>query len=130
MRMHRASGVLPCLKGAASTPEEAHQKVIDLLSRIPQKKTPVSLVKDGQDVSVLDPRKLLKKAMMAWLPAADAIVDMVAAHVPSPVHSQRLRAPLLYSGSLEDASGSGIATCDDAAPLVIYVSKMAQVATI
>jgi elongation factor 2 len=65
------------------------------------------------------------KAMMAWLPAADALVDMIAAHVPSPACAQRLRAPLLYAGDSNDSSFRGIYNCDPTGPAVVYISKMA-----
>ena len=50
---------------------------------------------------------------------------MLTWHVPSPVHAQRLRASMLYSGDVKnDPCGRGIYNCDPAAPIVIYFSKM------
>lgn len=62
--------------------------------------------------------------MMAWLPAADALTDMIASALPSPVEAQALRAPLLYTGDIEDASGQGIINCDVSGPTVVFISKM------
>lgn len=135
VRMHRTAGVLPTRQqqhsSAPLSAEERYAQVVELLMRIPGmssnkvRRLLVTTTKThNDDVSTLDPRKLLKKAMMLWLPAADAIVDMVAAHVPSPSDAQRLRAELLYSGPLDDESGRGVMNCDPNGPLVVYISKM------
>ena len=116
--MHRVCGVLP-----------REKKRVDKVNEILSEKIPGwsgrRLLGPNEDPSVIEPRKLLKKAMMAWLPAADALVDMIAMHVPSPVMAQRMRAPLLYSGDLDDTSGQGIYHCDASGPAVVYISKMA-----
>jgi elongation factor 2 len=123
LRMHRVCGVLPMKK---------QQNGVDKITRVNQlisEKIPGwsgrRLLGSDDDASTIEPRKLLKKAMMAWLPAADALVDMIAAHVPSPACAQRLRAPLLYSGASTDSSFQGIYSCDPAGPAVVYISKMA-----
>jgi elongation factor 2 len=121
MRMHRASGVLPVLKKDPNDVDHLAM-VNNLLSKIPLGVCSDRIIRG--DASMMTPRMLLKKAMMAWLPAADALVDMVAIHIPSPVQSQRLRAGMLYAGDIEDECGQGIYHCDPLAPTVVYICKM------
>jgi sulfate adenylyltransferase subunit 1 (EFTu-like GTPase family) len=125
LRMHRACGVLPMKKLQQLSNLDKVAKVNELLSEKISGWSGRRLLGPKDDASTIEPRKLLKKAMMAWLPAADALVDMIAAHVPSPVCAQRLRAPLLYAGDSNDSSFRGIYSCDPAGPAVVYISKMA-----
>eukprot|EP00957_Ditylum_brightwellii_P135836 10360924-Ditylum_brightwellii.AAC.1 len=63
---------------------------------------------------------------MEWLPAADALVDMVAVHVPLLEEAQKWWAPIVYSGDIEDKCGQGISNCDAQGPTVVYISKMSS----
>ncbi|KAF7343151.1 p-loop containing nucleoside triphosphate hydrolase protein [Mycena venus] len=72
----------------------------------------------------LEGKKLLKAVMQKFLPAGDALLDMVVLHLPSPATAQRYRVETLYEGPMDDESAIGIRDCDPAAPLVLYVSKM------
>ncbi|KAJ6577639.1 P-loop containing nucleoside triphosphate hydrolase protein [Mycena capillaripes] len=72
----------------------------------------------------LEGKKLLKAVMQKFLPAGDAILDMVVIHLPSPTTAQQYRAETLYEGPMDDESAIGIRDCDPNAPLVLYVSKM------
>jgi elongation factor 2 len=71
-------------------------------------------------------KPLLKYVMQKWLPAADAILEMIVVHLPSPVVAQAYRVETLYDGPLDDEAANAIRTCDtsDTAPLMMYVSKM------
>uniref|UniRef100_A0AAR2LX72 Tr-type G domain-containing protein n=1 Tax=Pygocentrus nattereri TaxID=42514 RepID=A0AAR2LX72_PYGNA len=62
--------------------------------------------------------------MRRWLPAGDALLQMITIHLPSPVTAQRYRCELLYEGPGDDESAMGIKNCDPKAPLMMYVSKM------
>merc|ERR1711942_154194 len=68
--------------------------------------------------------KLVKDVMRNWLPAGEAMFQMICIHLPSPVTAQRYRAELLYEGPNDDAACMGIKNCDPDAPLMMYVSKM------
>lgn len=70
------------------------------------------------------PKELVRLAMQRWLPAADALRDLILCHLPSPVQAQRYRAARLYSGPDDDATCTAIKNCDPNGPLVFYVSKM------
>merc|ERR1711922_108093 len=62
--------------------------------------------------------------MRNWLPAGDAMFQMIVIHLPSPVTAQKYRAELLYEGPGDDAACTGIKNCDAEAPLMMYISKM------
>jgi len=67
---------------------------------------------------------LLKTVMRKFLPAADALLEMMVLHLPSPVTAQRYRVETLYEGPLDDECATAIRNCDSKGPLMMYVSKM------
>jgi len=69
-------------------------------------------------------KPLMKTVMRNWLPAGDAMFQMIVIHLPSPVTAQKYRAELLYEGPPDDAACTGIKNCDSNAPLMMYISKM------
>ncbi|XP_060941077.1 elongation factor 2b [Limanda limanda] len=69
-------------------------------------------------------KPLLKAVMRRWLPAGEALLQMIAIHLPSPVTAQRYRCDLLYEGPGDDEVAMGIKNCDPKAPLMMYISKM------
>lgn len=69
-------------------------------------------------------KPLLKLVMQAWLPAADALLNMIINHLPSPILAQSYRVYNLYSGPMDDDAAHAIRTCERNGPLVMYVSKM------
>ncbi|KAK2758207.1 Elongation factor 2 [Arachnomyces sp. PD_36] len=72
----------------------------------------------------LEGKPLLKVIMKKFLPAADALMEMMVLHLPSPVTAQKYRAETLYEGPADDDVCIGIRDCDAKAPLMLYVSKM------
>lgn len=76
------------------------------------------------DEKELTNKPLLKRVMQRWLPAADAILEMIVVHLPSPVAAQKYRVETLYDGPLDDECANAIRKCDVNGPLVMYVSKM------
>jgi len=69
-------------------------------------------------------KPLLKTLMRTWLPAADALLEMIVNHLPSPAIAQRYRIENLYSGPMDDEAALGVKACDPKGPLMMYVSKM------
>uniref|UniRef100_A0A9J8AP00 Eukaryotic translation elongation factor 2, like 2 n=3 Tax=Cyprinus carpio TaxID=7962 RepID=A0A9J8AP00_CYPCA len=98
-------------------------------------------------------KPLLKAVMRRWLPAGDALLQMITIHLPSPVTAQRYRCELLYEGPGDDEAAMGesqhcevfdtfqgdpflpafsrstfdfpgVKNCDPKAPLMMYISKM------
>ncbi|OQD72843.1 hypothetical protein PENDEC_c018G04598 [Penicillium decumbens] len=78
----------------------------------------------GNDEKELEGKALLKLVMRKFLPAADALLEMICIHLPSPVTAQKYRAETLYEGPTDDRACIGIRDCDPTAPLMLYVSKM------
>lgn len=69
-------------------------------------------------------KPLLKTVMKKWLPAADALLEMLVLHLPSPVVAQKYRVDNLYDGPLDDECAIAIRDCNPDGPLMCYVSKM------
>ncbi|KAJ1891262.1 translation elongation factor 2, partial [Kickxella alabastrina] len=69
-------------------------------------------------------KPLLKVIMRKFLPAAEALMEMICIHLPSPVKAQAYRCGGLYEGPMDDESAIGIRNCDPKGPLMLYVSKM------
>jgi elongation factor 2 len=87
-----------------------------LLQKLDIKLSPEDKEKEG--------KALLKIIMRTFLPAADALMEMMILHLPSPVTAQKYRAETLYEGPPDDEACIGIRDCDPKAPLMLYVSKM------
>jgi len=69
-------------------------------------------------------KALLKTVMRKFLPAAEALLEMIVIHLPSPLTAQRYRVENLYEGPQDDECATGIRECDPHAPLMLYISKM------
>ena len=69
-------------------------------------------------------KPLLKRCMQKWLPAHDALLEMLVQHLPSPVQSQKYRVDTLYTGPVDDIWAEGIRKCDPEGPLMMYISKL------
>jgi len=84
------------------------------------------LVKDvlKSEEKELEGKPLMKAVMRSWLPAGEAMFQMIVIHLPSPVTAQKYRAELLYEGPQDDAVCVGIKNCDPEAHLMMYISKM------
>merc|ERR1712202_9259 len=72
----------------------------------------------------MEGKPLMKAVMRNWLPAGEAMFQMIVIHLPSPVTAQRYRAELLYEGPHDDLACMGIKNCDSTAPLMMHISKM------
>lgn len=46
--------------------------------------------------------------MRTWLPAGEALLQMIAIHLPSPVVAQKYRMEMLYEGPHDDAAALGV----------------------
>eukprot|EP00341_Mesodinium_pulex_P004719 CAMPEP_0116908116 /NCGR_PEP_ID=MMETSP0467-20121206/13507_1 /TAXON_ID=283647 /ORGANISM="Mesodinium pulex, Strain SPMC105" /LENGTH=873 /DNA_ID=CAMNT_0004583259 /DNA_START=42 /DNA_END=2663 /DNA_ORIENTATION=+ len=84
----------------------------------------VSLTEEER--KTLTGKPLLKRIMQKWIPAADAILEMIVVHLPSPATAQSYRYESLYDGPNDDEAAMAIKNCDtsEGAPLMMYVSKM------
>ncbi len=50
--------------------------------------------------------------MRKWLPAGDALLQMITMHLPSPITAQKYRMEMLYEGPFDDPCALGIKNCD------------------
>ena len=69
-------------------------------------------------------KQLMKVVMRKWLPAGEALLQMITFHLPSPVTAQKYRTDLLYEGPNDDAAALSMKNCDSKGPLMMYISKM------
>ncbi|KAF9330626.1 Elongation factor 2 [Podila minutissima] len=76
------------------------------------------------DEKEMEGKQLLKTVMKKFLPAGEALLEMIVIHLPSPVTAQKYRVENLYEGPQDDECAKGIASCDPNGPLMLYVSKM------
>ncbi len=72
----------------------------------------------------LEGKPLLKCVMKKFLPAGEALLEMIVIHLPSPKTAQQYRVDNLYEGPLDDECAVAIRNCDAKGPLMLYVSKM------
>jgi elongation factor 2 len=75
--------------------------------------------------------------MQKWMPAAESLLEMIVAHLPSPNLAQKYRVGGLYEGPIDDECAVAISQCacdkmmfngeEREAPLMMYISKMIPV---
>uniref|UniRef100_A0A8C4QHX0 Eukaryotic translation elongation factor 2, like 2 n=1 Tax=Eptatretus burgeri TaxID=7764 RepID=A0A8C4QHX0_EPTBU len=65
-------------------------------------------IKLDQEDKEKEGKPLLKAVMRRWLPAGEALLQMIAIHLPSPVMAQRYRCELLYEGPPDDEAAIGM----------------------
>jgi len=70
----------------------------------------------------------MKKVMQKWLPAGDAVLEMIVLQLPSPREAQKYRTDMLYEGPLDDACANAMRACDSSGPLMMFISKMVPTA--
>merc|ERR1712054_420248 len=85
----------------------------------------VELKGDEKD---LTGKPLVKTVMRKWLPAAEALMEMIVLHLPSPAKAQKYRTETLYEGPMDDTCAKGMIECKTDGPLMIYISKMVPTA--
>ena len=69
-------------------------------------------------------KKLMKAIIRKWIDAAEAILEMMVTHLPSPKEAQKYRYKYLYEGPEDDPCALAMKNCDQKGPLMMYVSKM------
>merc|ERR1711988_1180312 len=96
---------------------EKYTKLINMVN--------VNLNPDEKD---LVGKPLVKTVMRKWLPAAEALMEMIVLHLPSPAKAQKYRTETLYEGPLDDTCAKGMMECKTDGPLMVYISKMVPTA--
>jgi len=74
----------------SSTQREKLYKMLETLQ--------VTLRSDDRELVA---KQLLKRVMQLFLPAADALLEMIVIHLPSPAKAQKYRVENLYTGASE-----------------------------
>jgi len=77
----------------------------------------------GEDLE-LSGKNLLKKVMKKWINAAEALLEMIITHLPSPRVAQKYRTQYLYEGPMDDECAKAMIECDPNGPLMMFISKM------
>merc|ERR1712113_932436 len=72
----------------------------------------------------MEGKPLMKAVMRNWLPAGEAMFQMICIHLPSPVTAQKYRTEMLYEGPSDDVVANAMKNCDPNGPLMMYISKM------
>jgi len=70
--------------------------------------TAVGVTLTKEDLT-LRQKPLLKRCMQKWLPAHDALLEMLVQHLPSPAKAQKYRVSSLYTGPNDVIWAQGIA---------------------
>lgn len=81
-------------------------------------------VKLTSEEKELQDKKLMRVILQKWINAADALLEMMITHLPSPKKAQAYRAKYLYEGPEDDKCCTAMKQCDSEGPLMMYVSKM------
>merc|ERR1712072_805388 len=97
--------------------KEKYTKLINMVG--------VTLTSDEKD---LVQKPLVKTVMRKWLPASDALLEMIVLHLPSPAKAQTYRTENLYEGPIDDPCGTSMRDCNQEGPLMVYISKMVPTA--
>merc|ERR1712054_18945 len=97
--------------------KEKYTKLINMVG--------VQLTNDEKD---LVQKPLVKTVMRKWLPASDALLEMIVLQLPSPAKAQKYRTETLYEGPMDDACANSMKTCAPDGPLMVYISKMVPTA--
>merc|ERR1719460_1962417 len=108
--------ITPIAKIFKNCMEEKYDAVTKMLTAVG-----VTLTKEDLE---LRQKPLLKRCMQKWLPAHDALLEMLVQHLPSPAAAQKYRVDSLYTGPLDDQWANSIRNCDPNGPLMMYISKM------
>ncbi|XP_052145328.1 elongation factor 2-like [Oryza glaberrima] len=113
-----------CKRGFVQFCYEPIRQIINTCMNDQKDKLLPMLQKLGVTMKDLTGKALMKRVMQTWLPASNALLEMMIYHLPSPAKAQRYRVENLYEGPLDDIYASAIRNCDPEGPLMLYVSKM------
>ena len=84
--------------------------------------------KKDLDKAMTRNKDYLKLVMRTWIPAGNALLDMIAEHLPSPTTAQAYRCENLYTGPMDSEEANAVKNCDAKGPMSMYVSKMVPTA--
>jgi len=103
-----------------SEQKDIYQPIVDALQ--------LKFTKKDLDKAATRNKDYLKLVMRTWIPAGNALLDMIAEHLPSPATAQAYRCENLYSGPLDSEEANAVRTCDSKGPMSMYISKLVPTA--
>jgi len=77
----------------------------------------------GDEVDLVG-KALVRKVMQKWINAAEALLEMIVMHLPSPRTAQKYRTLYLYEGPMDDECAKSMIACDPNGALMMFISKM------
>ena len=89
----------PIYKVLKATLGDNHEETSTLIERLG-----IKLTKEENE---LMGKEKMKVVMRKWLPAGDAMVQIIILHRPSPARAQKYRAEILYEGPMDDPAVQG-----------------------
>lgn len=127
---NKHTGAKTCQRGFVQFCYEPIRKVIDAAMNDDRENLFNMLDKLGvtpklkSEDKELHGKPLMKRVMQTWLPAHEALLEMIVFHLPSPKVAQQYRAETLYEGPMDDVYADSIRKADPEGPLMLYISKM------
>ena len=114
----------PIYKVLKATLGDNHEETSTLIERLG-----IKLTKEENELTA---KEKMKVVMRKWLPAGDAMVQIIVLHLPSPARAQKYRAEILYEGPMDDPAAQGTLSV---VPLsirncLLFFSGMVNVTTI
>merc|ERR1711933_30778 len=103
-----------------SEQKDIYQPIVDALQ--------LKFTKKDLDKAATRNKDYLKLVMRTWIPAGNALLDMIAEHLPSPATAQAYQCENLYSGPLDSEEANAVRTCDSKGPMSMYISKLVPTA--
>ena len=106
----------PIYKLYSHTISESPEDLKDLLQSLGISLKPMQLRSDAKD--------LLKLVCERFFGPAVGLVDMVVAHIPSPIEGAERFVKNYYTGPRDTPVGDAMVACDPKGPLMIHISKL------
>ena len=89
----------PIYRVLKATLKENHEETCTLIERLG--------IKLSKEENELAGKEKMKVVMRKWLPAGEAMVQIIILHLPSPIRAQKYRAEILYEGPMDDPAAQG-----------------------
>lgn len=78
----------------------------------------------SEEAKQTDKKAMLRTIMQKWLPADEALLEMICLKLPSPAEAQKYRCELLYTGPMDDPTSQAISNCDSNGPVRFLVKYL------
>ncbi|KAI9669440.1 MAG: hypothetical protein M1831_000477 [Alyxoria varia] len=106
----------PIYKLYSHTISETPEDLQDVLTRLSIRLKPTQLKENAKD--------LLKRVCQQFFGGAQAFVDLVIQHIPSPLEDSKRQIERYYTGPLDTETAISMQKCNQDGPLVVHVTKL------